>query len=135
MSFHDTMNPSGAVPVKRVMDQPIPEQHLLERILSQQNMVLAWKRVRANQGAAGVDGIAIGDFPDRFRPLWAEIRASLNAGNYHSDHGFELVKELWAKNPLPAMARILCERPAADPHVELWVVLGEKNPRLPDPAS
>lgn len=38
MSFHDTTNPSGEVPLKRAPDRPIPEHHLLKRILSRQNM-------------------------------------------------------------------------------------------------
>ena len=52
-----------------------PNEHLLERILSKENMATAWKRVKANQGAPGVDGISIEQFPDHTRPLWAEIRA------------------------------------------------------------
>jgi RNA-directed DNA polymerase len=82
MSFHDTMNPTGGMPMERVIDQPSPEQHLLERILATENMELAWKRVRANKGAPGVDGITIDDFPEQFRPLWGDIRASLATGSY-----------------------------------------------------
>src|ERR671929_20142 len=82
MSFHDIQNPQGGVPMKRVVDQLSPENHLLERILSRENMETAWKRVRANKGAPGVDGVMIDDFPDRFRPLWADIRASLATGTY-----------------------------------------------------
>jgi RNA-directed DNA polymerase len=68
--------------VQRVVDQLTPEQHLLERILATENMELAWKRVKANKGAPGVDGITIDDFPDKFRPLWGDIRTSLNTGTY-----------------------------------------------------
>ncbi|HWU39606.1 MAG TPA: reverse transcriptase domain-containing protein, partial [Candidatus Acidoferrum sp.] len=82
MSFHDIENPTGGMPVTRVIDQPSPEQHLLERILATENMELAWKRVRANKGAPGVDGITIEQFPDHARPLWADIRASLATGTY-----------------------------------------------------
>ena len=82
MSFHDTPNPKGEVPMERVVDRSTPEQHLLERILSTENMELAWKRVRANKGAPGVDGVTIEDFPDLARPLWAGIRASLATGTY-----------------------------------------------------
>jgi RNA-directed DNA polymerase len=82
MSFHDTLNPSGGVPMERVVDQPTPEQHLLERILSRENMELAWKRVRANKGAPGVDGITIEQFPDQTRPHWEAIRKSLTTGSY-----------------------------------------------------
>jgi len=82
MSFHDITNPPGGVPLKRVMDQPTPEQHLLEPILSRENLETAWKRVRANKGAPGVDGVTIADFPDLTRPLWGEIRTSLKTGRY-----------------------------------------------------
>lgn len=82
MSFHDMPNPTGGMPVERVIDRPTPEEHLLERILATENMDLAWKRVRANKGAPGVDGVAIDAFPERFRPLWGDIRASLATGTY-----------------------------------------------------
>jgi RNA-directed DNA polymerase len=68
--------------MERVIDQPFPEQHLLERILATENMELAWKRVRANKGAPGVDCITIDQFPDHTRPLWSDIRASLATGSY-----------------------------------------------------
>jgi RNA-directed DNA polymerase len=68
--------------MERVIDQQTPEEHLLERILATENMELAWKRVRANKGAPGVDGVTIDDFPDRFRSLWADICASLATGTY-----------------------------------------------------
>lgn len=45
-------------------------------------MELAWKRVRANKGAPGVDGITIEQFPDQTRHLWGDIRASLATGSY-----------------------------------------------------
>lgn len=48
MSFHDMPNPTGGMPVERVIDRPTPEEHLLERILATENMDLAWKRVRAH---------------------------------------------------------------------------------------
>ena len=70
MSFHDITNPTGGMPMERVIDKPSPEQHLLERILSRENMELAWKRVRANKGAPGVDGITIEQFPDHTRSRW-----------------------------------------------------------------
>jgi RNA-directed DNA polymerase len=82
MSFHDITNPTGGMPMERVIDQPTPEQHLLERILATENMELAWKRVKANKGAPGVDGITIEQFPDHTRPLWGDIRASLATGSY-----------------------------------------------------
>jgi len=82
MSFHDIENPTGGMPMERVIDQPTPEQHLLERILSSTNMEQAWKRVKANKGAPGVDGITIEQFPDHTRSNWKTIRESLMTGSY-----------------------------------------------------
>jgi RNA-directed DNA polymerase len=59
-----------------------PNEDLLERILSNDNIAKAWKRVKANHGAPGVDGITIEQFPDRTRSLWPEIQQSLFAGTY-----------------------------------------------------
>jgi RNA-directed DNA polymerase len=66
-----------------VMESPDPNGHLLERILSQENMRKAWKRVKANKGAAGVDGMSIEAFPEFARRNWDKIRESLLAGIYH----------------------------------------------------
>lgn len=46
------------------------------------NVSLAWKQVKANRGAAGVDGISVYDFPDLFREQWPKIREELENGTY-----------------------------------------------------
>ena len=55
---------------------------LLDEILSPDNMAQAWKQVRANKGAAGVDGITVGEFPDHIRPHWETIKSKLREGTY-----------------------------------------------------
>ncbi|MCC5023185.1 MAG: hypothetical protein J6386_10545 [Candidatus Synoicihabitans palmerolidicus] len=45
-------------------------------------MSAAWKQVKANRGAPGVDGITIDAFPERFRALWPGLREALLAGTY-----------------------------------------------------
>jgi len=82
MSSHDTKNPNGGVNMRRVTEQPDPNEHLLERIFSRRNMRKAWKRVKANKGAAGVDGISVEEFPEWLHDRWGGIRESLLDGAY-----------------------------------------------------
>jgi len=82
MNSEHTLNPTGGVLSRRVMEEPASNLRLLERILSRENIGKAWKRVRANKGAPGIDGITVEEFPDAFRDLWPDIRASILAGEY-----------------------------------------------------
>jgi RNA-directed DNA polymerase len=82
MSSLDAKNPNGGAPKGRVMETPNPNVNLLERILSRENMLLAWKRVKANHGAPGIDGIIIEAFPEYLREQWKAVRESLLAGTY-----------------------------------------------------
>lgn len=55
---------------------------LLAQVLASANMVLAWKRVKANRGSAGVDGRSIAETADYLRAHWPRIRESLRDGSY-----------------------------------------------------
>jgi RNA-directed DNA polymerase len=54
----------------------------LEDILSSKNLGDAWKQVRANKGAAGVDGMEVGEFPDFYAKHWEMIHRKLMEGSY-----------------------------------------------------
>ena len=82
MCFVAIVNPNGGVEYKRVMKEPFSNDHLLERILSTENVHQAWKQVRANKGAPGIDGVPVDEFPDAFRKLWPKIRTDLFEGAY-----------------------------------------------------
>jgi RNA-directed DNA polymerase len=56
---------------------------LLERILTPKNLLQAWKRVKANGGAPGMDGMTIAAFPAFARQEWERISNCLLAGTYH----------------------------------------------------
>ena len=55
---------------------------LLTQVLSRENMAAAWKRVKANKGSAGVDGLSIDQTVDYLKDHWPKIRAELFAGEY-----------------------------------------------------
>lgn len=82
MSSRDTKKPTGRVNVRRVVEPPDPSEHLLERILSRANMQQAWQRVKTNAGAAGVDHMAVDQFPAFARDKWPDIRQAIMAGTY-----------------------------------------------------
>ena len=65
-----------------VMQQPALNENLLEQVLSRTNLQAAWKQVRRNKGAPGVDGIAIEDYPQWARQHWAATRRALEHGYY-----------------------------------------------------
>jgi RNA-directed DNA polymerase len=55
---------------------------LLEAALTRQNLQAAWKRVKANKGAAGVDGLDIEQTAQLLRTGWPQTRQALLAGTY-----------------------------------------------------
>jgi RNA-directed DNA polymerase len=76
------MKPYGGEIASGMVDQAKPHDELLERILDRDNMIRAWKRVKANKGAAGVDGLSIDDAFEFIRQHWEGIRSSLENGRY-----------------------------------------------------
>jgi RNA-directed DNA polymerase len=55
---------------------------LLLQALAKENMQSAWKRVKANKGAAGVDGMDIAQTQRHLATAWPNIRDQLMAGTY-----------------------------------------------------
>ncbi|NEJ23099.1 group II intron reverse transcriptase/maturase [Rhizobium leguminosarum] len=55
---------------------------LLEAALRRENLLKAWKQVRANKGAAGADGLDIDQTAAMLCTAWPAIRDSLREGTY-----------------------------------------------------
>lgn len=55
---------------------------LLTAVLARENMQQAWKRVRVNKGAAGIDGLGIDETAERLIWEWPAIRDQLLQGTY-----------------------------------------------------
>lgn len=66
-----------------VRSNPDPlNQQLLEQMIDPENMRRAWKQVRLNRGAAGVDGRSIEKTHLFLQEHWPEIRRSIHEGIY-----------------------------------------------------
>jgi len=55
---------------------------LLRAALTRENLQHAWKRVKANKGAAGVDGRDIPETARHLQTAWPSIREQLLQGTY-----------------------------------------------------
>ena len=69
----------AAVALKRT--EPMVSD-LMEQVVDRENMIRAWKRVRANKGSPGVDGMTIGDLTGYLREHWPRIREEMLRGEY-----------------------------------------------------
>ena len=58
------------------------EVPLFDQVLSSENLSAAWKQVRSNKGAAGVDGVEVSDFPAFYRKHGELIQRKLKDGSY-----------------------------------------------------
>jgi group II intron reverse transcriptase/maturase len=55
---------------------------LLQAALTRDNLLQAWKRVKANKGSAGADGLDIDQTAGHLKTAWPEIRERLLRGSY-----------------------------------------------------
>jgi len=58
---------------------------LLAQALARANLELAWKRVKANRGSAGVDGLTIPETAEHLKTCWPQIREALLEGSYRPE--------------------------------------------------
>ncbi len=64
-----------------MQDSPL-DPVTMEHVVVKDNMLDAWKQVRANKGAPGVDSVTIEEFPSYAHETWNGIKASLLDGTY-----------------------------------------------------
>ena len=68
---------------KRALRQDeVKQEGLLEKVLARDNLLKAWKRVRANKGAPGIDGVTVGAFVEQARQHWPRIKEQIERGRY-----------------------------------------------------
>jgi RNA-directed DNA polymerase len=82
MSSGTAVNPTGGAGSRRVIERHSLGLISVEGVAKRDNMLSAWKQVRANQGAPGIDGISIEEFPAYAHENWEGIKQSLLEGKY-----------------------------------------------------
>ena len=55
---------------------------LMEQVVGRENLKQALKRVRANKGAAGIDGMTVNELEPHLRSQWPRLREELLSGTY-----------------------------------------------------
>lgn len=58
---------------------------LMDKVYARRTLEAAWKRVAANRGAAGVDGVSVERFKAREGPYLEELEAALREGRYRPE--------------------------------------------------
>ncbi len=55
---------------------------LLDKILSRNNMLEAYKQVKSNKGSAGIDGVTIEQMDDYLHQNWRETKQLIKERSY-----------------------------------------------------
>jgi len=63
-------------------ESPASTNRLMEEVCERENLKEALRRVKANKGSAGVDGITVGGISDYLKQHWPAIRQQLLNGTY-----------------------------------------------------
>jgi len=67
---------------KRGTESPAITEQLMEEVCGRENCKQALKRVKANKGSAGVDGMTVQQLPEYLKQHWPAIRDQLLNGTY-----------------------------------------------------
>src|SRR6202167_492219 len=63
-------------------ESPASTNRLMEEVCERENLKEALRRVKANKGSAGVDGMTVGGITDYLKQHWPAIREQLLTGTY-----------------------------------------------------
>lgn len=83
MTHLNARMPTGNDVTQRRDLKPAFSHDLFEQVLQKSNLLAAWKRVRANKGAAGIDGMTIDEFSAWAKSgEWKQVVTELETGRY-----------------------------------------------------
>jgi RNA-directed DNA polymerase len=67
---------------KRGIESPAIAEQLMEEVCGRENCKQALKRVKANKGSSGMDGMTVQQLPEYLKQHWPAIREQLLSGTY-----------------------------------------------------
>lgn len=73
---------TGTLAAEREPENPADGRGLMEEILERENLSKAVKRVQANEGSPGIDGMTVDELPGYLKEHWPGIREQLMSGTY-----------------------------------------------------
>jgi len=82
MSLGRAKNPTGGAGSRRVVERRSLDLISVEGVIKRENMLRAWKQVKANKGAPGIDKVSVEEFPKYAHENWERIKRSLREGQY-----------------------------------------------------
>src|SRR5216683_2805401 len=71
-----------SLPTIHAPERPAGTTRLMEEICDRENLKEALRRVKANKGSAGIDGMTVGDIADHLKQHWPAVRERLLSGTY-----------------------------------------------------
>ena len=97
----DTPGQGSQTPVKR-KHEPVRREDLMGKIADLGNLARAWRRVKANKGSGGIDGVTVGEFDGKAWTHLNEIRSRLLDGDFKpvAVRGVEIPKPNGGKRQL-----------------------------------
>jgi RNA-directed DNA polymerase len=73
---------SESLRTANALESPAGTDRLMEEMVERENLKEALRRVKANKGGPGVDGITVGRLDDHLRQHWPALREQLLSGTY-----------------------------------------------------
>src|ERR1700760_1995321 len=67
---------------KRMFESPANSEQLMEVVCERENCLQALRRVKANKGSPGIDGMTVEELPGYLKEHWPALRQQLLAGTY-----------------------------------------------------
>ncbi len=67
---------------ERRIESPAPVEQVMEAVCERGNCLRALKRVKANRGSPGADGMKVSELPGYLKQHWPTIREQLLCGSY-----------------------------------------------------